>query len=202
MGLRKFFQILALASGLVCILWLAGAFLPGWVCWENKEDSFSIENRRLANGFPQYMGLQSAWAFMEGASGNFHLSLKHGLFQMQREGMDYFHSSPDWRVQDYLCTDLDHDGREEIILLVWKRGSYGSHKPTWVEKDEVGFSQHLFIYKPLERKLKPVWMSSKLGIEIQKMEEKDGSLLLTAPVGEKSLWSWRGWGLENLGLPP
>ena len=51
-----------------------------------------------------------------------------------------------WLVQDSLNFDINGDGTDEWILLVWKRGSYGPHRPSWIKHDEIGFSQHIFIY--------------------------------------------------------
>ncbi|MBQ9360184.1 MAG: hypothetical protein IJT96_04030 [Lachnospiraceae bacterium] len=51
-----------------------------------------------------------------------------------------------WLVQDSLNFDINGDGIDEWILLVWKRGSYGPHRPSWVKHDEIVFSQHIFIY--------------------------------------------------------
>lgn len=49
-------------------------------------------------------------------------------------------------VQDALYADITGDGEEEWVLLVWKRGSFGKHRPTWVERDSWDFSQHVFLY--------------------------------------------------------
>ncbi len=80
-------------------------------------------------------------------------------------------------VQDGLVTDLDGDGVQELILLLWKIGKYGKHRPFWevetdradvrnspdemvgsdfaavhgsgreAEDEDSGYSQHIFIYE-------------------------------------------------------
>ena len=44
---------------------------------------------------------------------------------------------PFWLLQDALCFDIDGDGAEDQILLVWKRGNYGRYMPTWVRHNEI-----------------------------------------------------------------
>ncbi len=110
-----------------------------------------------------------------------------------------------WLIQDALCFDIDGDGEDDEILLVWKRGSYGEHRPTWVTKDEDDLSQHIFIYSKRSDGWHPVWMSSKLGIDVscaETGEEIAGtgrkSLDLISPKGEVSRWGWLSWGLQRV----
>lgn len=53
------------------------------------------------------------------------VTLKKG--RMELEGL--WHTPWDWSVQDVLCDDINRDGKEELVLLVWKHGSYGKHLP-------------------------------------------------------------------------
>ena len=86
-----------------------------------------------------------------------------------------------------------------MILLVWKRGSYGKYKPIWVENDEKTWSQHIFIYDYIDEKddrLKPVWMSSKMGIEASDIRlDYEEKLHITTPEGKDTVWYWQSWGL-------
>ena len=40
-------------------------------------------------------------------------------------------------AQDFLFDDIDGDGQSELLVLCWKRGRYGKHRPTWVKSDEI-----------------------------------------------------------------
>ena len=110
-----------------------------------------------------------------------------------------------WLLQDALCFDIDGDGREDEILLVWKKGSYGSHRPTWVTQDESGLSQHIFIYSLQSDGWHPIWMSSKLEVKAAHAEAGEEiagtgrkSLDITSPEGEVSRWGWLSWGLQRV----
>ncbi len=118
-----------------------------------------------------------------------------------------------WLVQDTLFTDIDGDGISECVLLVWKRGSYGKRRPTWVDKDEKGFSQHIFIYKDYggndekdyPEGWHPLWMSSRLYIDAARIVEGDEipgtgrkSLDIISPDGSATRWGWLTWGLTRV----
>lgn len=103
----------------------------------------------------------------------------------------------DWLVSEALVGDVNHDGGLELVLLVWKRGSYGPYRPFWVERDEIGFSQHVFILKLDDKgRLSPIWMSSALGMEVTSAH-LDGAarLVLTERDGSLTSWEWMSWGL-------
>lgn len=99
-------------------------------------------------------------------------------------------------MQDALAGDINHDGVPELILLVWKRGSYGSQRPFWVERDEWDFSQHIFIYQWRDGRLKALWMSSRLPLSVAAFSlDAQGTLTVVTPEEETSRWVWLSWGL-------
>ena len=109
-------------------------------------------------------------------------------------------SHPDWNVLDAAETDIDADGRPEVVMLVEKAGSFGTSKPFWIEDDTEEPTWHVFVYRFEEGGLEPVWMSSSLGVEVVSMAaEGDGDLLLTSASGGVTAWHWDGWGFELLG---
>ena len=115
------------------------------------------------------------------------------------DGEEIWTSDKDWNTADFLLTDINNDGMTELLLLVWKRGSYGSSRPFWETEDETGYSQHIFIYRWKEGGLRPLWMSSRLRPEIRKWSlDASGRLQIFTPGGEQTLWGWRSWGLERL----
>jgi hypothetical protein len=121
---------------------------------------------------------------------------------------------PGGRIIDSLAADFDRDKEDELALVVWKRGNYGSLMPFWVERNESDFSSHLFLYQLKGDKISPFWHSSKLEKPIcsLKMEDlnEDGQLELVVWEGEyvkkgfscqeqaKSYWRWNGWGFTKI----
>ncbi len=101
-------------------------------------------------------------------------------------------------AQSVLLGDIDHDGRDDLLVLCWKRGRFGKHKPTWVAYDEIGYSQHIFIYRIEEDTVRPRWMASDIGMDAVSWEFDDGVLSITDTEGEVTKWVWRSWGLEKM----
>ncbi len=101
-------------------------------------------------------------------------------------------------AQDFLVEDIDHEGRNELVVLCWKRGRYGERRPTWVKRDEIGWSQHIFIYEIEEDSVVPKWMASDIGMKAASWEYRDGVLLITDTYGVTTKWIWNKWGLEKI----
>ncbi|MCR5688449.1 MAG: hypothetical protein K6G58_10570 [Lachnospiraceae bacterium] len=101
-------------------------------------------------------------------------------------------------AQDFLYEDIDHDGEKDLLVLCWKRGRYGRHKPTWVRHDDMNWSQHIFIYNIADGTVRPKWMASDIGMDAASWEFKDGVLSITDTDGETTQWVWIHWGLELL----
>ena len=107
------------------------------------------------------------------------------------------------KVQKALSCDIDNDGVDELVLLCWKKGRYGEHKPFWVEADEDTWSQHLFVYEYNAGKISPKWMSSYLGQDIADVTSNnkaapDMCLWFRSPDDEMSSWKWDSWGFTRL----
>lgn len=108
----------------------------------------------------------------------------------------------EWEVTDFLIADINKDGWEEILILLWKQGSFGEHAPFWEEDhtdDEP--SQHIFIYQwsGQEQRIKPLWMSSRLKPRIQSWNmTEDGKIHIITDKNEDTLWIWGKWGLERV----
>lgn len=121
-------------------------------------------------------------------------------------GETVWQSEPGWRVQDFFTGDIDGDGAPELLVLLEKRGSYGSVRPFWVERDETGYSQHIFIYRWDRRAeaLRSVWMASALPVRVRLFSlEADGvTIRLVTTAGEESLWRWQSFGLARVDVPP
>lgn len=109
----------------------------------------------------------------------------------------------DWVFQDMVVKDLDRDGAEEIIFLLWKRGNYGQSKPFWVEEDDGRLGQHIFIYSyELERpsRMRAIWMSSAPSFEIDSIASgANDMLLLNVRKRGPQLWRWKDFGIKYVG---
>lgn len=176
---KKRILILIAAVGIAAVLyvlWRQGGFLPRWIEWKDTE-AFDSE-------------------------GGYEIVLYHKSVAIRYQD-EIIWTSPDGvRVQDALFCDIDGDGFQELILLCWKRGRYGKYKPFWVEKDESGWSQHIFIYECQKKEIRPKWMSSYIGQDVVSVSVGEGTasphrLLLTDRDGIISSWVWDFWGFTK-----
>ena len=127
------------------------------------------------------------------------LLLSRGTFSAYRGKDLLFTSDPAWTVAEALHADLDGDGREEAVLLVWKRGSYGEHRPFWEEENDSELAEHLFVYACDEDRLKPLWMSSSTGTNIRALTVDSGAVFtLHGADGMDARLKWEGWGFKFL----
>ncbi len=110
-------------------------------------------------------------------------------------------TEPGIQVQDVLREDLDRDGGEEILVLCWRRGTYGPNRPFWVKENPRHWSQHIFIYRWTGEEMKPLWMASELGRQVESWTfDPVRRLVLTDRQGRTTAWDWRDWGLTNIPL--
>ncbi len=109
---------------------------------------------------------------------------------------------PRQRIQDTIYADIDRDGDDEKIVLLWKKGRFGKHRPFWIKEDEDTYSQHIFIYDVLnDGTLKQKWFASDIGREVVRMKiigKNADTLLLEDTEGNNTLWRWGSWGLKNV----
>lgn len=167
---------LAAAGIFLYILWNKGAFLPGWIRWE-EDSSFD-------------------------ASDGYKISLTDRSVHILYKKKPIWDSPKDVKVQQVLSCDIDRDDEDELVLLCWKKGRFGRSRPFWVEKDEKSWSQHLFVYEYADGDIRPKWMSSYIGenvVALSFSENKNGDrrLLLTDPEGNTGCWRWNSWGFEK-----
>ncbi len=203
----------AAAGSVLYFLWQDGAFLPGWITWQDRQAT--------------------------DASGAYDITLDKQTVEIRRQDTLVWSSPRKVKVQDVLCWDIDNDGVDELVLLCWKIGRYGKYRPFWVDKDEETWSQHLFVYEFAGDTIQAKWMSSYMGIDVADlaagqaggvstnadstetdetgtrpaMDPTDtttdrqpyGSqrpaprnrLLLTDPQGKISYWYWDSWGFAR-----
>jgi hypothetical protein len=148
--------------------------------------------------------------------------LKDKQLRVTQEGQEIWRSSADWQVTAFVLADATNDGRDDLLLVVWKVGSFGGDKPFWVTEDDQELSNHLFVLNLIRGKMKPVWFSSTLDRPIQALEVKDinqdgknelvvkeernwlaGIRDRKAPTAEPAAesitwWQWKSWGFDRV----
>jgi hypothetical protein len=135
-----------------------------------------------------------------------------------REGDKYLWRSPsDWRIDNFALGDVDNDGTVNLVLTLWKTGSFGSVKPFWQTAEDTSYKNHLFVYRLKNKAMKQVWCSSDLDRPIvsftirnvdgdgpslvveegkyRKMSGERYTLDTKAPV-RRAVWRWDEWGFR------
>ena len=171
----RLFLLLLSALTVLILLRLFRALPPAGICRREREESVELPDHSEGRAL-----------------------LLRGAFSLRGKEKILFQTERGWRVSDFLIRDIDRDGKKELLLLLWKRGSYGPDRPYWVRKNDRRFSQHIFIYRFEEERLKPIWMSSALGMNIKDWSlSRDAVLCLVTKEGRKSFWVYRGFGLKE-----
>ena len=152
--------------------------IPEWVVWNNKSvtDCFSVD-------------------------GCIRILLSDKALYFIKDNSVIWSSPKEYRVSDFMWKDIDNDNRNELMLLCWKIGRYGVHKPFWVDEDEKEWSQHIYIYEFENEKdnIRQKWMASDLGRLVEKWSiDKDNILYLEDIKGNTTLWHWDDFGLKNI----
>ncbi|MDD2421032.1 MAG: hypothetical protein PHU78_02620 [Heliobacteriaceae bacterium] len=143
--------------------------------------------------------------------------LKDKTLVITENGITLWTSPGDWKVQTILLADVNHDEQKDLVMVVWKRGSFGRDKPFWLSHEDRRYSSHLFLYNLFNDQLKPIWMSSALSRPIYSLQvqdvDNDGKNELITYEGTYSLlscltksqahpdytvWKWKGWGFFRL----
>lgn len=168
----------AAAAGLLC--GRRQEPLPGWVTLHSCRQTVTV---RAESG--------GETALLELSGGRLRLTGQNLLYE----------SDSTWYVADCFVFDADRDGADEVMLHVWKPGSFGQYQPFWREPDDkTVYSEHLFIYEwdaGKESRLKPRWMSSAMPVtgKTVRTDAKNAVHVLSVN-GKETVWNWSGWGLE------
>lgn len=179
---KKVFMRLLLFLGIavaVCVIFVFARnnYIPAWIGWNDKEIAVYDGGASIKLG-------------------------KKKLEVINSGGETTFVSKKDLKVQDVLVTDIDRDGDNEMIVLLWKHGKYGMHKPFWVEKDEKNYSQHVFIYDvDRDGKVTEKWCASDMGSvagRIKLMEKNNSIFMMEDKDKNCTLWMWEGWGVKTI----
>ena len=121
--------------------------------------------------------------------------------RLELTGTDLAYTADEtWLTADILVFDIDRDGAEEVLLHVWKPGSFGKYQPFWREADnKTLYSEHLFLYEwdtARPDRLDPIWMSSAMPVYGREVTaDERGVICVHSPDGSESRWYWGSWGL-------
>lgn len=127
------------------------------------------------------------------------LIVEQGTLRLCAGEKTVYESPAEWNVQDAFFDDIDHDGAGELIVICWKRGSFGPYRPSWVKEDTQDMTQHVFLLDYEAHLTRELWMSSALDITIASARtDGEGRLFLTSKEGEETRWHWVSWGLERV----
>lgn len=142
----------------------------------------------------------------------------HGRVTVEQEGVCLWESPREWEIKSLSVADADRDGKEELLLVLWKEGSFGRSKPMWRKEPDQGRGNHLFVYRLTAGRMKPVWCSSALDHPILQLQvtdvNGDGQQELEVIEGppadsrlyvlrqlfcrNRTLWQWQGWGFVRI----
>ncbi|NPV92856.1 MAG: hypothetical protein HPY50_18980 [Firmicutes bacterium] len=117
---------------------------------------------------------------------------------------EIWRSPPEWEVTGFKLADATNDGQGDLLLVLWKSGSFGQHKPFWFKGEDDQYSNHLFVYNLAKGKLHPVWCSSALDQPIIELSvadvDQDGrnELVVLGEEGALTTWRWRDWGFHQV----
>ena len=153
--------------------------IPSWVKWQKKQ----ISIRKGEDEKAELILDKKAFAIYDS------------------KGDEIFRSDKAYKIQDVIAADIDNDGQEEILAILWKKGIYGKHMPFWKKTDEKNYSQHLFIYRfEKSGNIVPMWGASETGILINRIKtyHKNSAMIMCESVDKEiSLWRWNDWGLRR-----
>lgn len=147
-------------------------------------------------------------------------SLEDNALSVKEEGQMLWRSPRSWHVDRFALSDVDNDGTVNLVMSLWKEGSFGEAKPFWHDGEDVSYKNHLFVYKLEGNKFRAVWCSSDLYRPILSFDirddDGDGLKELVVREGEykkvsgerytadpdsvprTTVWKWNEWGFEKI----
>lgn len=168
-----FLLLVALLVVAIYRLWMDGYFLAHWM---NQVEMCDIDG----DGMPEKVIVQNR------------------RLKIEKDGGILYSSDPDWKIVNCLITDVDGDQVPEILMFLWKRGSFEKYHPFW-EEDNDEYSQHIFIYHWLDEEMKPVWKSSKLIPQIKEWKLlAENKFYILTDQEEETIWTYGDWGLIRI----
>lgn len=149
-----------------------------------------------------------------------YLLADHRLTVKEGEGL-IWQSDQEWAVDHFAIGDPDNDGTDNLIISLWKKGSFGAIRPFWMTGEDNSYKNHLFLLKFANKTFQAVWCSSDLDCPIASFDvgDADGDGLFELVVQEgryretngdryaldpdipvrTTVWRWEEWGFRQAG---
>lgn len=199
---------LFIVAAIFCVATFCYAKVGNSICLAyDDEAAYSVADRDYIE-VPDDIDWKDRVISENNENGHVKYVLKNRMLKIYIDKKLVWQTDRDYFVQDVFVADIDNEelkqnprnnkrSKDEIVMLLWKKGRYGIYRPFWVHKDEESFSQHLFVYNLSEDKAIPRWGSSYMGEEVKDMCFKDDLLFLTHNDNRETAWRWRGFGFEK-----
>ncbi len=118
------------------------------------------------------------------------------------DGVEMWRSPSGWRVVDVALGDVTDDGRNELVLALWKEGLDGLEPPDPAKESMLRSRPFIVGYRG--GTYRTLWGGSAVSLPIHEIQlaDVDGDatkelIVLEGDDGEErtvSVWSWHGWG--------
>lgn len=98
-----------------------------------------------------------------------------------------------WKVTSFALADITNDHTTDLLIVLWKKGSFGRYRPFWHTGEDQGWSNHLFVYNLVKQKMNTRWCSSAVARPIAEIsvDDVDGNGQNELIVREQTSWSER-----------
>lgn len=177
----------AVIAGIIWLLYVKGFFLPGWIEWNNKATEYS-------GRYEIILADKKVTVTDKGDKQN--NIADNGVPVSSPE--EIWHSSDSLLVSDYLIADITGDGKEEMVLLCWRRARFGPHQPFFIKGNDKTWSQHIAVYAfdENENSFRSIWTASDIGLLAKdwKYDDIHNRLIIQDINDEVTAWIWPGFG--------